>query len=460
MSDVKYSEAELRDGNLLGFDDVGKPIAASGLPSVPVTPFAQTLLDDADATTALSTLGVSAYAKTLLDDATAAAARETIGLGGYVNVKQFGAVGDGWTDDTTALQNAYLAACAVKGTLLIPNGVYLTSGLLLGAAFGQYCTIRGENFDTVGGGYGSILRLKPGTNNSLLTLGAASCGGLNRIMNLTLDGNKANQSSWSAGIYCPDISSLSPGSYHWGVWVKNVRIVNTYSTGIYIGRYRGGSYLDNVWMYACGTGPYHYNVHINNYDVVLNFVNVGSGSGTGIFIANASQIHGFSVNCYYNAGSGMYIDGTVTDLALYACSMDRNKKSGVEIYNNTNPTYRGSRRLLSGFRFLSNGQAAHNTYCDIACNDANSDVTLVGASFQGSDTGIKVAYNINTAPGSRFKLFGCKFDTVTPGYATAAVSNPRLIEGDAPEVACRRPASPTSPSASCRALRSPGSSSM
>ena len=163
---------------------MGEPIAASGLPSVPVTPFAQTLLDDADATTALSTLGVSAYAKTLLDDATAR--RETIGLGGYglggyVNVKQFGAVGDGWTDDTTALQNAYLAACAVKGTLLIPDGVYLARGLLLGAAFGQYCTIRGESFDTVGGGYGSILRLKPGANNSLLALGAASCGSLNRI---------------------------------------------------------------------------------------------------------------------------------------------------------------------------------------------------------------------------------------------------------------------------------------
>jgi hypothetical protein len=161
MSDVKYSEAELRNGNLLGFDAMGEPIAASGVQSVPVAPFAQKLLDDADATTALSTLGVSAYAKTLLDDATAAAARETIGLGGYVNVKQFGAVGDGWTDDTTALQNAYLAACAVKGTLLIPDGVYLTGGLLLGAAFGQYCTIRGENFDTVGGGCGAILRLKP-----------------------------------------------------------------------------------------------------------------------------------------------------------------------------------------------------------------------------------------------------------------------------------------------------------
>jgi hypothetical protein len=218
------------------------------------------------------------------------------------------------------------------------------------------------------------------------------------------------------------------------VWVKNVRIVNTHNTGIYIGRYRGGSFLDNVWMYACGTGVFDYGLHISNYDVVMNFVNVGNGSGTGITIANASQIHGFSVNCYYNAGSGIYIDGTVTDLALYACSMDRNQKSGLEIYSNTNTTYRGSRRLLSGFRFLTNGQAAHNTYSDIACHDANSDVTLIGASFQGSETAIKVAHNITLAAGSCFKLFGCKFDTITPGYATAPISAPRLAEGDAPEV--------------------------
>jgi hypothetical protein len=52
--------------------------ASTVLSTLGVSAFIKALLDDADASTALSTLGVSAFAKTLLDDADAATARATL----------------------------------------------------------------------------------------------------------------------------------------------------------------------------------------------------------------------------------------------------------------------------------------------------------------------------------------------------------------------------------------------
>lgn len=109
--------------------------------------------------------GVSSYARTLLDDVDAATARTTLGIGSssssnkYKNLQlssdgitygfrrspfydpyQYGAVGDGVTDDTAALNACIAAAVANEGiqasakgygTVIIPPGFFATSGITI-----------------------------------------------------------------------------------------------------------------------------------------------------------------------------------------------------------------------------------------------------------------------------------------------------------------------------------------
>lgn len=55
-----------------------------------------------------------------------------------VSVKDFGAVGDGVTDDTAALQAAITYIKANGGTLLVPAGTYVTGPLAIGSATKSY----------------------------------------------------------------------------------------------------------------------------------------------------------------------------------------------------------------------------------------------------------------------------------------------------------------------------------
>src|SRR5512135_1574257 len=42
----------------------------------------------------------------------------------FFNVRDYGAVGDGTTDDTTSILNAYAAACVKGGVVWFPSGNY------------------------------------------------------------------------------------------------------------------------------------------------------------------------------------------------------------------------------------------------------------------------------------------------------------------------------------------------
>lgn len=124
-----------------------------------------------------STATLSTFARTIIDDTSAAAVRTTIGAqalavadsGGQVfNVKAaaYGAVGDGTTDDTTAIGAAITAAAAIspRGVVFFPPGTYKTTGAH---------DLNGLNgLQIVGSGVGSTtIRLAHATND-LFSVGA------------------------------------------------------------------------------------------------------------------------------------------------------------------------------------------------------------------------------------------------------------------------------------------------
>lgn len=92
-SDVQAYDAGLQSiaGLTTAADRMIYTTASDVYATTALTPFARTVLDDADASTVLSTLGVSTFMKTVLDDVDAATARATLGVTIGTNVQAFDA---------------------------------------------------------------------------------------------------------------------------------------------------------------------------------------------------------------------------------------------------------------------------------------------------------------------------------------------------------------------------------
>jgi len=121
---------------------------------------------------------------------------------GIASVKDYGAVGDGVTDDTAAIQAAIDAIEAGGGgTLLLPEGTYIAAGL----------QIKHKVYLQGSGEAATTLKLKNSANTYLLAdtryaNNVTYSSGPYGIYNLTLDGNKANNTAGSCFI-CQSFAS-------------------------------------------------------------------------------------------------------------------------------------------------------------------------------------------------------------------------------------------------------------
>jgi hypothetical protein len=154
-----------------------------------------------------------------------------------VNVKDFGAKGDGTTDDTTSINNAVANAKSTHKVVLFPAGTFYHAGTL--------------TFDSVavtGVGPTSVLKANPGNEeNTALILTGTSASITNMVVSTqgVVDGDDSFPEATEGNIVVQNATSFT---------VQHVTLIQGQNeTGIFITGSNGG-YCDSVDVNGYGTG--------------------------------------------------------------------------------------------------------------------------------------------------------------------------------------------------------------
>lgn len=158
------------------------------------------------------------------------------GILSVYNVKDYGAKGDGTTDDTTAIQNTYNAAAVNGGIMFLPPAIYKISSLSFTS---KIVKISGAN---------AILQANtPSISMIIISIGDVQWQYGTVIDGIIVDGNNLTGVN---GLEIIDSVNARP---------YNVFVKNCLGTGILIHNVNSGGYneshsLMNIFVNACGTG--------------------------------------------------------------------------------------------------------------------------------------------------------------------------------------------------------------
>lgn len=185
----------------------------------------------------------------------------------FVNVKDFGAVGDGVTDDRPAFIAAMTFLGSSGGTVYVPPGTYVGS-----RASNGYCFyFPASKINLIGAGRGATTLTMYNSQETFTSVLGAENKNQIGIYNLTIDGNSSNQSAGfehQHGIFLQG----STGSIF-----SNVEVKNTRGDGYYWYGNCTNCSASNLWM----TNSYRVGFHtqtLTNCSIVNYHYNSNQGS--------------------------------------------------------------------------------------------------------------------------------------------------------------------------------------
>ena len=241
-----------------------------------------------------------------------------------LDARTAGVTADGATDDTTALTARVATAASPfskSSIVLLPPGTTVVSGIDLPTGV----MLKGH-------AYGSRLKLKNGSNRPVIRTAASDTQAL-RIENLTIDGNKANQSGGvSHGIHLdnqatainPAFETYLSDCYH---TVTDVLVINCDGDGVRTTG-RGDTILTRVRS-LLNTGD---GIRVDSFDTILDQCIAGVNTGHGINVTQPNVVltnckgfinaNGFRLNAKGLVATGLIAQGNVGDGVLLSGCTD------------------------------------------------------------------------------------------------------------------------------------------
>jgi hypothetical protein len=348
-----------------------------------------------------------------------------------IDVRDHGAVGDGTTDDTAALQAALDAVPAGGGTVFLPAGRYAVSATLW---------VRRHNTTVVGEGPGQ----RAGTSHDAVGSRLEAVGSLDDgpMVRVQSDDNRAPLHGVTLRDIALDGMGVATGS------------------GIHYRSYRG--LIEHVFLYNfAGQGlDFQGYPHWDLYDTVVAFSQVSRCGGAGLLLGEgATDMHFTSCVVFDNqdnmqlAGGGsvqvtgchfytasrhnVFFNGAGSRSKFANCKIEGSGGDGVVI-DSARSAY--SDILFTGCNFSSNGRIAPNTFDHFAIsgprdNPVNRTV-ISGCSFSTKAGSPVARYFVRIGPnGHQTTIVGNNFGPAHH-YGTdvllddGAASNPSVIRSN------------------------------
>lgn len=321
------------------------------------------------------------------------------------NVRDYGAVGDGTTDDTAAIQAAINASTLV----------YLPPGYTFAAAD---LTPRAGTVIVGGGAAGfsytapapdamvATLKLKDGANTNLIT----GADGITQVQlrNLKLDGNKTNNSSG-------DLIHLDAATAHDTAWhIVDCTLDNSPHDGIYIGSGRQAVKVNRTWIMRSANNGITSNGADAGYDTVL----IGLSGANAIYIGGWVQ-HLSNCDIWSSGANGIVCDN-VSMVSLTNCGIDRHQQAGLVVQG-------GGTVNTSGCVFHSNSQAGNGSHPHISVTAGQ--LTMTGSQFGYDSLANNPDYAIKCTGGTVSERGSI---ASSGAYVTGFINDPTKLVPDSP----------------------------